>query len=303
LPSIFVQISSFQDYELPLTILDCIEKSSGSNEIHFGVFNCYFKDDKINLPDVPNIKFEEAVAPDKIGVGIGRFIANSFYDGEDYYLQIDSHTRFVKDWDSNFISDYLYYKNANLNPILTTYPGVYLYGDNGIEYLENNSTPYIGFSNTDWAQMEFFKNKILPQVAMTNKENNIFTKGVSGGQIFGSGDLHKIEPNKKILHWGEETLYSIRFYTHGYDLLIPRSNNLYHLYYNIDSEELSKRKLPIKYFKEETSSLLTESMSELSRIIDNNVIGYQALGTKRTLSDYEKYAKVNFKVGVIEGEE
>lgn len=299
MPSIFVQISSFQDHELPLTILDCIEKSSGSNEIRFGVFNCYFEDDKITIPDLPNIKFEEAVAPDKIGVGIGRFIANSFYDGEDYYLQIDSHTRFVKDWDENFISDYIYYKEAGLNPILTTYPAVYLYEDGKVKYLPNDDTPYIGYPSTIASQSQFLKDKILPQASMSNKAGNIFTKGVSGAQVFGPGDLHKIEPNKKILHWGEETLYSIRFYTHGYDLLIPRSNNLYHLYYNHEKEDLNMRKLPGRYFKKETDALLIESMAELARIIDNNVVGYQGLGSVRTLSEYERYANINFKEGRI----
>lgn len=299
LPSIFVQISSFQDYELPFTILDCIEKSSGNNEIHFGVFNCYFEDDKIILPDIPNIKFEEAVAPDKIGVGIGRFIANSFYNGEDYYLQIDSHSRFDKKWDESLISDYLYYKSAGLNPVLTTYPGVYLYEDDGIKYLPNENTPYIGFNNTLGAQSQFLKDKILPQICLDNKPGNIFTRGVSGAQVFGPGDLHKIEPNKKILHWGEETLYSVRFYTHGYDILIPRQNTIYHLYYNSEKESLSKRKLPGNYFKKETDELLVESMAELSRIIDNNVVGYQALGSSRTLADYERYANINFREGRI----
>jgi hypothetical protein len=299
MPSIFVQISSFQDYELPLTILDCIEKSSGNNQIKFGVFNCYFENDKINIPDVPNIKFEEAIAPDKIGVGIGRFIANSFYDGEDYYLQIDSHTRFSDNWDENFIADYLYYKEAGLNPILTTYPSIYFYDKEEVKYLKNENIPYIGFTNTKEARSQFLKDKILPQAFMNNKIGNVFTKGVSGAHIFGPGSLHKIEPNKKILHWGEETLYSIRFYTHGYDLVIPRSDNLYHLYYDQENEELSKRKLPGKYFQKETDSLLIESMAELSRIVDNNIIGDQALGTERTLSDYEIYAKVNFKRGEI----
>lgn len=297
--SIFVQISSFQDYELPITILDCIDKSSGKHKINFGVFNCYFKEDKITIPNVTNIKFEEAVAPDKIGVGIGRFIANSFYEGEDYYLQIDSHSRFEKNWDDNLISDYIYYKEAGLNPILTTYPAVYLYEDGKVKYLPNDDTPYIGYPNTTEAQAQFLKDKILPQVSMYNKEGNIFTKGVSGAQIFGPGNLHLIEPNKKILHWGEETLYSVRFYTHGYDLLIPRKNNIYHLYYNSNNEDISRRKLPGNYFKKEVENLRIDSLAELARIVDNNVVGHQALGSKRTLDEYEKYANINFKTGRI----
>jgi hypothetical protein len=297
--SIFVQVSSFQDYELPLTIYDCIDKSSGNNIINFGVSNCYFENDKIEVPNLYNVKFEENVAPNKLGVGIGRYIANLFYDGEDYYFQIDSHSRFEKNWDEFLISDYLYYKDAGLNPVLTTYPGIYMYENGKEKLLPNDSTPYIGFNRSKESQAQFLKDKILPQTAEYNKEGNIFTKGVSGAHVFGPGDLHLIEPNKKILHWGEETLYSVRFYTHGYDLLIPRKNNVYHLYYNSDSEEMSRRRLPGNYFKKETEELLIESLAELARIVDNNVIGDQALGSKRGLDEYERYANIDFKTGRI----
>ncbi len=297
--SIFVQISSFQDYELPKTILDCIDKSSGNNVINFGVFNCYFENDKIIVPDIYNIKIEESVAPNNIGVGIGRFISNSFYNGEDYYFQIDSHTRFKKKWDENLISDYLYYSNAGLNPVLTTYPGIYRYADGVEELLPNDNVPYIGFNNTIESQSEFLNNKILPQVSMYNKDGNIFNKGVSGAHIFANGDLHKIAPNKKIFHWGEETLYSIRFYTNGYDILLPRSNNIYHLYYDHEDEPGSMRKLPGKYFKDETEKLLSISNKELYRIVNGKIVGDQELGTQRTLEDYEKYANVDFKSGRI----
>jgi hypothetical protein len=172
--------------------------------------------------------------------------------------------------------------------------------ENGKEkLLPNDSTPYIGFNRSKESQAQFLKDKILPQTAEYNKEGNIFTKGVSGAHVFGPGDLHLIEPNKKILHWGEETLYSVRFYTHGYDLLIPRKNNVYHLYYNSDSEEMSRRRLPGNYFKKETEELLIESLAELARIVDNNVIGDQALGSKRGLDEYERYANIDFKTGRI----
>ena len=104
--SIFVQIAAYQDYELPRTIIDCIKNSSKENTINFGVHLCY-EQDNISVPDLSNIKFEKSMSPKNMGVGIGRNIANSFYDGEDYYLQIDSHMRFDPGWDKNLINDYI----------------------------------------------------------------------------------------------------------------------------------------------------------------------------------------------------
>jgi hypothetical protein len=59
------------------------------------------------------------------------------------------------------------------------------------------------------------------------------------------------------------------------------------------------RKLPGNYFKKEVEDLLVDSLAELARIVGNNIVGYQALGDKRTLDEYERYANINFKTGRI----
>ena len=48
--SIFVQISSYQDYELAKTIRDCLDKSSGEYDIHFGI-SLVFTKENIDILD------------------------------------------------------------------------------------------------------------------------------------------------------------------------------------------------------------------------------------------------------------
>jgi hypothetical protein len=300
LASIFVQIASFQDYELPRTIKDCILKVSSDNEIFFGVHSCEVPNLQTTVNDFKNLKIEKSIAPKNLGVGTARYIANEFYDGQDYYLQIDSHTRFIQDWDKYLIESYLLYKQEGLNPAITSYPGIYYYEGTQTKFIENPSPSYISFKNTENDQKQFKLDKILPQKSELNKDNNIFTKSISGGCIFGSGDIAKIKPNKKMYNWGEETLTAVRLFTHGFDLLIPQKDTLYHLYYNHSDNIRSQRILPQAIYQKEMNDIVAESNKELNRIITNNIIGDQELGTTRTLAQYEYYAGVNFYSGKID---
>jgi hypothetical protein len=291
--SIFVQISAYEDYELPKTILSCINKSSKQYKIHFGINLVYNKYD-IKIPDVKNLKIFKSKAPLNLGVGEGRFIANSFYDNQEYYLQIDSHTRFINNWDLEIVKTYNSYKSLGCNPILTAYPARYWY-ENNVEILDPNmDLTSIEFKTED---IDFFnKTKFYHQKAVP-KNNSVLTKSISGGSVFSDGSISKIFPNKKMFNWGEEMLYAIRLFTHGYDLMIPEKQYLYHLYYDNNNPKYNFRSLSGIDFPEETNRILDESNKEIYRILSNNVVGDQELGTIKTLKDFEIYAGIRFLDG------
>lgn len=297
--SIFVQIAAFQDYELPRTIKDCILKSSKENDIYFGVHLCEISTMPVPMSEYKNVRIKKSVAPDNLGVGTARYIANEFYNGEDYYLQIDSHMRFDQDWDKELIAFYNEYKKENLNPVITAYPGIYEYKDKELVLTKTPGPSYIDFHKTEQHQNEFKINKILPQKGNPNIKNNIFTKSVSGAWIFSSGEIAKIKPNKKMYNWGEETLTAVRLFTHGFDLLIPKKELMYHLYYDHDNDSRNQRILPQKLFKTYIDNIVEESNIELARIINYKIIGDQEMGSVRTLEEYEYYAGVDFSSGKI----
>lgn len=291
--SIFVQISAYEDYELPKTILDCLDKASGFYDIYFGI-NLVYSKYNIEIPNIKNIKINKSKAPLNLGVGEGRYIANSFYDGEDYYLQIDSHTRFTKKWDLDIVNSYTYFKDKGYNPVLTTYPARYWYED-GIEKLDPNlSLTKIEFKIEEKDLFE--KAKFFHQKAV-GTEGQIFTKSISGGSVFSSGEIAQIKPNKKMFNWGEELLYAARLYTHGYDLMIPKKQYLFHLYYDHNKPLENFRSLAGEDFPEQVDNIFKESNKELFRIFSNKIIGDQELGSKRKFEDFEKYIGINFTSG------
>jgi hypothetical protein len=287
--SIFVQISAYHDHELHKTIIDCMAKSSGVNTINFGVHVCYDGVDDIEYVYMSNIKYVKSKAPEGLGVGQGRYLANELYNGEDYYLQIDAHTRFAQDWDINLINDHSLYTKQGCKPILTAYPSGYHYNNSQIVYDQNPSVVYADFEKNDELKYSDF----LHQTSMANESGNIFTRAVSAGHIFASGSISSIKPNRKMFNWGEEFMVALRLFTHGYDLMLPSKQNLYHLYYGDRPE--NQRKLSGKDFPEDTDAIFAESQNEIKRIISNNIIGDQELGSERTLKDFWYYADIKFK--------
>ena len=291
--SIFIQIAAYHDYELPRTINDCIKKSSGEYRLNFGI-NLVYYNDEIAIPNLSNIKFEKTKAPINLGVGLGRYIANSFYKDEDYYLQIDAHTRFVENWDKLIIDCFEKHQLDGYKPIITAYPANYEYIDHELKLDENLSICDIDFKRDENAKKQFKNKFFIDQHGIANKEDNIFSKSISGGSAFSSGDIALIKPNKKMFNWGEEMLSAARYFTHGYDILLPEKQYLYHLYYDNSDPIKNMRRLAGQDFPDEVGKIIKSSDNEIYRIFSNKVIGDQELGSKRTLRGYGKYTGLDF---------
>lgn len=296
--SIFVQIASYHDFELSKTILHAIKQSSKKHEIHFGVFNCYYENNDIYIPKVDNLKIIEKKAPDGIGVGRSRNIANSLYDGQDYYLQCDSHTRFKENWDDFLISEIKRYQEAGIKkPLLTTYPGTYRYDDNLEEVIDwANNVNATNLSDN----IEQFKNNLIPNQRAIDPEGTVFNKSVSAGSIFTVGEFANTDFNDKIAFWGEEIFIAAKSWTNGFDLMIPSSQQLFHLYYDHNQPlQRNGRRHAWKDFVQVFNDMVVESNAEIKRIFQEEVIGKNALGTERTLEEFGIYSGLNFKTGEI----
>lgn len=296
--SIFIQIPSYRDYELPVTIQNAIDMASGETTLVFGVHNCVAYSGEVSLDtDTPSwveIRCIESIAPDNIGLQLSRNIANSLYSGQDFYLQIDSHMRFAKDWDLVAIKSINKFKNLGIDkPLLTGYPGNYWYSDSGeIRDKLNNQYTRISFKENP----EQFRSSLIPsQLASLSPKGCGFIASVSGGAIFTLGEFALIEPNKKIAFWGEEILIAARAFTHGFTLLAIEDQFLWHLYYGDGGLEKNRRHHCWQDWPELWGTLDSQSKEEVERIFTQRVVGEGALGSIRSLEDYEVFAGLDFR--------
>jgi GT2 family glycosyltransferase len=294
--SIFIQITSYHDYELEKTIKDAIAKSSGETDLVFGVHSIYYEDNSWIEPvkQIPNVKLYESKAPDNLGMGFGRAIAHRLYSGEDYYLQIDAHSRFDPNWDTFLINEINKHKaNGFKKPLISQYPKVFFYeGDE--EKTRDHEEPVTQFY---WKSKERFKENRTPmQGTVVNPEGNVFSISVSGGSIFTEGEF--LKPNELIFADGEEIFMAARAYTHGYDLFVPSEMFMYHLYYGPEGK--NARRTVYADWPEKTHLLGMVSTDEIRLVLSGNgLVGEGRLGTERTLAEYGEFCGLDFVNGEI----
>ena len=116
---IFVQIASYRDPLLLSTIDHCLERAANPENLTFGIcyqdetfFDKYDNDKRFTIRKIPFCESK--------GACWARSITNSMYKNEEYTLQIDSHMRFVKDWDTQLIE--MWTALNDNKAIITSYP-------------------------------------------------------------------------------------------------------------------------------------------------------------------------------------
>jgi len=229
---IFIQIAAYRDKELKPTLKDCIEKAKYPENLVFSInwqhspddewddLSEYMDDERFKIIDTP---YEEAN-----GVCWARNMLQQQYDDEEYTLGLDSHHRFVQDWDERLIQMYKDLQAKGYKkPLLTGYvpsydpdnePG----GRIGIPWRMN----FDRFSPE--GVVHFLPASIDNYTELDTPEPARF---YSGHFSFTTGDFVKEVPHDPNYYFhGEEISLSVRAYTWGYDLFHPHEVIIWHEY-------------------------------------------------------------------------
>ena len=296
---IFVQIASYRDPELLPTIRDCINKAKYPENLTFGI--CWQHDYTESMEEFtndPRFKILDYHWSWSKGLCWARSEIQKLWDGEEYTMQLDSHHRFLQDWDVELIE--MMKMTGSEKPIITSYAGMYRPIDNQLLNVE----PYkmVASNFTPGGTILFFP------VTITNWEKldkPIPARFVSGHFFFTIGkhcEEYKYDPN--IYFAGDEISLSIRSYTLGYDLFHPHKTVVWHEYtregrtkhwtdFNEENKKLGVIEKQWWEMDHESKRRLRHMLQEEDNKID---LGIYGLGNVRTHKDYEDYAGINFKL-------
>jgi hypothetical protein len=214
---IYVYIPCRLDKEVIPTCFDLINKAKNPNNIKIIVFNqdrqsdMFFQDlfpPQVTLINVDYRKFSNLCWI--------RSLAKYFIEPEfKYFLSIDSHMRFDKNWDTILI-------NALLpNSILSAYPPAYpLYGK-----FEENKTHHAN----DWNREKIGG---YPFVMKPNNNGEDYCKStIAGGYHFTTSEwLEKVGYDKFLCWRYDEIDPTYRSIGMGYSILNYKHTPIYHLY-------------------------------------------------------------------------
>ena len=295
---IFVQIASYRDPELLPTIRDCINKSKYPENLTFGI--CWQRDENESMSEFENdsrFKVLDYHWSKSKGLCWARSEIQKLWEGEEYTLQLDSHHRFLQDWDVELIE--MMKLTGSEKPILTSYAGMYRPSDNTLLNVE----PYkmVASNFTPGGTILFRPNTIENWQTL---EKPIPARFVSGHFFFTIGkhcEEYKYDPN--IYFAGDEISLSIRSYTLGYDLFHPHKTVVWHEYTregrtkhwtDFNTENITTGVVEKPWWEMDNDS--KRRLRHMLQEEDNNIdLGIYGLGNVRTHKDYELYAGINFK--------
>ncbi len=298
---IFIQIASYRDPELLKTLKDCIENSDNPENLVFGICWQHSKEDEWdNLDeyvDDPRFKIVDVDYKDSKGACWARNSLQQQYDGEQYTLQLDSHHRFIKGWDTELINmlEGLIEK-GHKKPLLTSYISSY----NPEKYPEGKvEVPWLmNFDRFIPEGAVFFLPATIP--GWEDMTEPIPARFYSAHFAFSLGSFAVEVPHDPEYYFhGEEISIAVRAYTHGYDLFHPHKIIAWHEY---TRKGRTKQWDDDKTWgnKNSSSHLRNRKLFEMDGLEKDIDFGIYDFGTERTLEDYERYAGISFKKRAVQ---
>ena len=304
--SIFISIASYQDPLLVSTIYSAYQNANDKDALVFGV--CDQSDNPDNILD---IEFAKQIHYDHVdplfakGPCWARHRAQSFFQDEDYFLQIDSHTQFSPGWDEKFITELNKIESMGASddyfakPIITSYPRSFevLDFEKGLFSLNTGDkhTQVITYRKDSL----FLKSSFSRQIGIPTKcLDNTHAYLMAAGCIFVRGSFVKEIPyDGNYYFYGEELSMALRAFTHGYSFFHIPDVPLFHLYTDLsniprklhwDPEDDKDR--AIKW-----NELEKKSLDRLDDLFAGKIEDSMGLGTKRTLADYASLSGIDLE--------
>jgi len=290
---IFVSIASYRDKLCSDTIKSLYENAKYPKNIYLGICqqNKINDDDCLKGLDIDNSRIKIIRIPhtEAKGPTYARYLCANLWNGEEYFLQIDSHTKFVKNWDIKCILSIKNLKKISNKPVLSHYPRNFK-DFNNFNQQEKFKVSYI-------KHFYFNKYNIIKYdgARIINTENTfIKTPFITGCMLFTESKFLKdipYDPNLEYLFTGEEILHSLRFYTYGYDVFIPNQNILFHYYIRNDNPKLWD---DLKYNNKKLISInkVSNALNSTSNNDANIILGDYGLGNIKTINDFRKYLNI-----------
>lgn len=293
---IFIQIASYRDPELTKTIDDCISKAGNKDNLVFSIahqfsesdffskdLDKYRSDSRFKIIDIP---FAESK-----GACWARNKLQQQYDNEEYTLQLDSHHRFIQNWDIELIKMLKDLQSEGYKkPLVTSYIPSY--------DPENDPEKRV---NVPW-QMNF--DRFIPEGAIfflpasipdyQNLSKPVAARFYSAHFCFTLGQFCKEVPHDPEYYFhGEEISIAVRAFTWGYDLFHPHKIIAWHEYTRKGrTKQWDDDKKWVE--KNNSSHLKNRKLFEMDGEKRDIEFGIYGFGTIRTLKDYERYAGISF---------
>ncbi len=299
--SIFVSIASYCDPVLHFTVKRALATARWPQALHFAVVDQSPADHPaLTAADVGPARLSQ-VRIDPLharGPCWARAIAMSFYDGEDWFFQIDSHTDFEPDWDQRLIQQAQALAVGRAGFVISAYPhpfvlqnGVVVHKPTTPQVLAHVLKPGVTFE-ADHPVLAFEAHPVATDAPVPGFH-------VGAGCLFAPGRFAQALPYDPHYYFhGEEQALAARLYTHGWDIFHTPALPIYHLY---NTPEAGAPPRPLHWDAETDRqrsqtwwTLEQRSRARLGALVRGDDLGIYSLGLVRSLADYAAFSGIDY---------
>ncbi len=303
---IFVSVASYRDEACKATINDMFDNATSPHLLRVGVVqqnnktapgeSCFQKCAKC----VARIAAGQIVVKDfdyleAKGPAYARWAASSLFSGEEFYLQVDSHTKFEKGWDAELVSQWrgLHDPRAVIGQYPPTAEQMAAFRKKGYGTIWNCK---VNFTAEDFIPVQ------AAQVLDKKIDHPVPQKYVGAGFLFmpAAAVLEvPFDPYLTFLFFAEEFLYSARLWTAGFNFYAPVRPVATHDYSaNPDRPRFWDDSLLVRACKPKsmTRAEFLLGIRTWDQVHAEFRVGQAyGMGTARTLAEYYQFAGVDPK--------
>ncbi len=275
---IFVQIASYRDCELVPTLIDLYQKAKYPKRIFSGICQQYGPGE-IASPNIKQISPQQlrwisCTHKESKGVCWARKQAQSLYQDEDYVLSIDSHMRFVANWDEILISELRKCK-AN-KPIISNHPPAYTPPD----IIEQNAKLTILRATPATENGDI---RLRGEPLDTPPKSPLPGAFAAPGFWFAKGSIIEEIPYDPYLYFEQEEMcFSARLYTHGWQIFHPSKIAAYHLY-----NDMAAVIAPRYYHWHDNPNWV--ELNDIANMRRDHLLGYAEATNSKAIKDLDIY--------------
>jgi hypothetical protein len=288
--TIFLSIAAYRDPELVPTITSARDNAQWPEDLRFGI--CWQHgpgEPRPDLFDDPRFRVVDVDWQDSRGACWARAKIMELWDGEDWYLQLDSHHRFVPQWDAKLVEQAE--ATGSPKPVLTAYAPAY--SPEEPDHALQPAALRMEFDRFTEDGLVLFRPGEIPESSSSGAP--LRSRFLSGHFLFASGSFVTEIPYDPDLYFiGEEITLAVRAYTHGYDLFHPGIPILWHEYTREHrtrhwDDHADSERVQITWSERDGPSRI-----RARQLLVDPDFGTFGLGGQRSLADYEAYAGINF---------
>lgn len=222
-PTIFVSVASYADPDVAATLADAFARARHPERLRIGV--CAQEDPAdpdflADYADHPRVRIHRMPHTEARGPMLARHICAGLIEDEDFFFQIDAHSRFFPDWDAHLVD--MYAECDTERAVISGFPPA-------ISHMgDPKKLRHIGHCG--------FLRELSPRrvkigsVSIRLPERPRPAFSISAANIFGPTAFVREVPIDPHMPYGlqhaEQFTWAVRLYTHGWDLFTPNRHTV-----------------------------------------------------------------------------